>query len=61
MLLADAVGAPTTVAARPQEPPSALSAADGACSEASLAAAPGSGAATEMQHLAMAWRASYKR
>ena len=61
MLLGNAVSAPSTAAASPAGPPGVLPSADGACSKALLAAAPGSGAVTEMRHLAMAWRASYKR
>ena len=61
MLLANAAGAPVTPAASPSGPPSVLFAADNACSEASQGGAPGRSAATEMQHLAVAWRASYKR
>ena len=63
MLLAAAVGAhaPATAAASPSGPSGVLPSPDSACSHALLAATIGSSAATDMQRLAVAWRASYKR
>lgn len=61
VLLAGAVGAPAMATASPSGPYGVSSSSDCACSEALPAAAPGSGAGTEMHHLAVQWRASYKR